>query len=332
MPRRHLLWLTTFCLAGCSAPAPEAGLPRADEGKPVASAVVSEAPGEARAPGNDVRAPGNDVPGEVRAQGSAAPSETQADVPFAIPTITFPARGPVQMDPAEPGRFYCSYGGAGIAGCTDQCDNLGDLSACSTLALTYRTGGPSNEVPLDLPRARALYVRACRGGEAIACTYLGSMLAAGAGGPADPAFARTLLAGVCAQAEKFRDPSERHRVRRACDELVRVERMQSWTATVTSATGLAGVAAGSRCTVSVTPGDGNCEANVQCERLAVYAGGHFPCTGTGAALAGGEAMTTASDGDPSIALDIAARTLTLKDDARGGLGAFDITATIDAAP
>ncbi|MFZ6180881.1 hypothetical protein [Nannocystis pusilla] len=251
---------------------------------------------------------------------------------FAIPTIEFPLRGPVLMDSEAPGMFYCRYGGAGIAGCTDQCENFGDLWACSTLALTYRTGGPSNEVSLDLPRARALYVRACRGGEALSCAYLGSMLAAGAGGPADPAFARTLLAGVCAQAEKFRDPSERDRVRRACDELAQIDRMRSWTATVTSASGLAGVAAGSRCTVSVTPGAGNCEAHVQCERHAVYAGGHFPCTGTGASLAGGEAMTTASDGDPSIALDIAARTLTLKDDARGGLGAFDITATIDAAP
>ncbi|MFY0534331.1 hypothetical protein [Nannocystis pusilla] len=226
----------------------------------------------------------------------------------------------MQMDPAEPGRFYCSYGGAGLAGCTDQCDNLGDLSACSTLALTYRTGGPSKEVPLDLPRARALYVRACRGGEVIACVYLGSMLAAGAGGPADPAFARSLLAGVCAQAERFRDSSERHRVNRACDELALIERMQSWTATVTRASGLAGVAAGSRCTVSVTPGDGSCKAHAQCERHAVYAGGHFPCTGAGASLAGGEAMTTASDGDPSIAIDLAARTLTLRDDARGDLG------------
>ncbi|WP_434424905.1 hypothetical protein [Nannocystis pusilla] len=263
-------------------------------------------------------------------QGSEVPGEARAEVPFAIPTIEFPARGPVQMDPAEPGRFYCSYGGAGIAGCTDQCDNLGDLSACSTLALTYRTGGPSNEVPLDLPRARALYVRACRGGHALACVYLGPMLAAGAGGPADPAFARTLLAGVCAQAERFRDPSERHVVRQACDELARVERMQSWTATVTSASGLAGVAAGSRCTVSVTPGHDKCQAYAQCERHAVYAGGHFPCMGTGASLAGGEAMTTASDGDPSIALDIAARTLTLRDDARGHLGRFEIAATIDA--
>ncbi|MCY0995354.1 hypothetical protein OV203_49970 [Nannocystis sp. ILAH1] len=261
---------------------------------------------------------------------SEAPGEARAEVPFAIPTIEFPARGPVQMDPAEPGKFYCRYGGAGIAGCTDQCDNLGDLWACSTLALTYRTGGPSHEVPLDRPRARALYVRACRGGEALSCAYLGRMLAAGAGGPAEPAFARSLLAGVCAQAERFRDPSERHRVERACDELALIERMQSWTATVTSASGLAGVATGARCTVSVAPGDGNCEANVQCEGHAVYAGGHFPCTGTGASLAGGEAMTTARDGDPSIAIDIAARTLTLRDDARGGLGAFDMAARIDA--
>ncbi|MDC0675443.1 tetratricopeptide repeat protein [Nannocystis radixulma] len=257
---------------------------------------------------------------------------TETDVPFAIPTIVFPQRGPVEMDPRVPGKFYCRYGGAGIAGCTDECENLGDPQACSTLALTYRTGGPNSEVPVDLPRARALYVRACRAGEAVACTYLGRMLASGAGGPADPAFARALLDGVCAQAEKFKDGSQRHTVRRACDEMAEIDRMQPWTATVTSASGLPGVASGSRCTVSVTAKDGRCRAHVQCESHALYPGGNFPCTGAGASLSGGESMTTASDGDAAITIDTAARTLTLRDDERGGLGAFTIAATIDAPP
>jgi len=266
----------------------------------------------------------------ARAQVPAVPTEAMADVPFAIPTITFPERGPVQMDPLTPDMFYCRYGGGGIAGCIDECETLGDPRACSTLALTYRTGGPHSEVPVDLPRARALYVRACRGGEALACTYLGRMLASGAGGPAEPAFARTLLDRVCAQAERFKDPSQRDQVRMACDELARIDRMQSLTATVTSASGLPNVRSGSRCTVSITPGDGTCRAHVQCESHAVYAGGNFPCTGTGASLSGGESMTTASDGDAAIAIDAAARTLALRDDERGDLGAFTIDATIDA--
>lgn len=298
MPRRHTRWLATLLTAGCYAPAPEADVPRAD---------VSVAPTTVE----------------------TAPAQPTSEVPFAIPTIAFPERGPVEMDPQAPEMFYCRYGRGGIAGCTDQCDNGGDLMACSTLALTYRTGGPDNEVPLDLPRARALYVRACRGGEALSCAYLGRMLASGAGGPAEPAFARALLQGVCAQAKGFKDPSQRSRVSSSCDELEQLDRMQSFTATVTSASGLPGVAAGSRCAVSVTTGEGRCRAQVQCGTHAVYADGNFPCTGAGTSLAGGESMTTASDGDAAITIDLAARTLALRDDARGELGAFTIDAKID---
>ncbi|MBZ5711787.1 hypothetical protein [Nannocystis pusilla] len=115
-----------------------------------------------------------------------------------------------------------------------------------------------------------------------------------------------MLDGVCAQAEGFKDPSQGHDVRMACDELGQIEGMNSWTATVTSASGLSGVTSGSRCTVSVTTDDGRCRANVQCESHAVYAGGN-PCAGAGASLSGGESMTTASDGDAAITIDTATR-------------------------
>lgn len=96
---------------------------------------------------------------------------------------------------------------------------------------------------------------------------------------------------------------------------------------------------GSRCLFDVEPPadpQSMCRAQVVCGGQLVYGGqsaGYFQCTvtpGTPAAIAGGDDQTTSGDGDGAMAIDTAARRLTVRDDDRGPHGAFELEATIES--
>jgi hypothetical protein len=109
-------------------------------------------------------------------------------------------------------------------------------------------------------------------------------------------------------------------------------------ATVASASGSA-VPNGAECLFDVEPppdARSMCRAQVVCGGQLVYGGqnaGYFPCSvapGNPPSIAGREDDTTSADGDAAMAIDTAARTLAVRDDARGPHGAFTIVARIDA--
>ena len=68
------------------------------------------------------------------------------------------------------------------------------MAACYNLADALRRG---RDVPIDLARARQLYLKACRRKDSISCKDYALMLVDGIGGPRDEAQAATLLAQEC---------------------------------------------------------------------------------------------------------------------------------------
>lgn len=112
-------------------------------------------------------------------------------------------------------------------------------------------------------------------------------------------------------------------------------------ATVEEAEGLAGIAAGTECRFPVTREprpDGTfwCNAQVRCGSQLLYGGanaGYFDCTlyeGTERHVVGEDANTTAVDQDAAMRLDTLRHELTVRDDARGRLGAFTLRARVTA--
>lgn len=99
------------------------------------------------------------------------------------------------------------------------------------------------------------------------------------------------------------------------------------------------VPSGSRCLFDLEPpadSQSLCRAQVVCGGQLVYGGqraGYFPCTVTSGkplAIAGRDDQSTAEDGDAAMAIDTAARTLTVRDDERGFHGAFELEARIES--
>lgn len=91
--------------------------------------------------------------------------------------------------------------------------------------------------------------------------------------------------------------------------------------------GLPGVAVGSTCDAWLWPDTpGRCKARLDCGDLLLYGleGGVFDCADESS---GGEARTSAQDGDPSFSL--AAGRLELRDDASGRLGAFTLVGKLE---
>lgn len=113
------------------------------------------------------------------------------------------------------------------------------------------------------------------------------------------------------------------------------------TATVEEAEGLVGIAAGTECRFPVTREprpDGTfwCNAQVSCGSQLLYGGpnaGYFDCTlyeGSERHVVGEDANTTAVDQDAAMRLDTLRHELTVRDDARGRLGAFTLRARVTA--
>jgi hypothetical protein len=95
--------------------------------------------------------------------------------------------------------------------------------------------------------------------------------------------------------------------------------------------GLDGVKVGASCSAAVSIGSGQCTGHVACGDRIVYDYGSFPCKGDAASLKGGESMTTPTDGDPAIAIDVKAKTIEVHDDAAAKAPAFSLRGTLGGA-
>lgn len=111
-------------------------------------------------------------------------------------------------------------------------------------------------------------------------------------------------------------------------------------ARVESITGSQPVATGATCSFDVErhaleqPGAYWCRAQIHCGGVLLYGGGqagYFPCTILEPrGVFGEDTQTTAQDTDASMQLDTRTRLLTLRDDASGPHGAFDLRAGIES--
>lgn len=111
-------------------------------------------------------------------------------------------------------------------------------------------------------------------------------------------------------------------------------------ARVESVTGSRPVAPGATCSFDVErhaleqPGTYWCRAQMQCGGVLLYGGGqsgYFPCTLLEPrGVFGEDVQTTAEDTDASMQLDTRTGVLTLRDDATGPHGAFDLRARIES--
>jgi len=150
---------------------------------------------------------------------AAACSRPQAPAPLA--STPMPVAAPREERPAY-AIPPLSRGDTWLCGWTDtdecrtRCD-AGNALSCTRLAQRVK----------DPAETRALLRKGCDGGYAYACAYLAAKVAAGEGGPADPALARRLFAGACERdvagacarlADEARDPEAARRLaRRACE-------------------------------------------------------------------------------------------------------------------
>ncbi|MBC7171655.1 MAG: hypothetical protein H5U40_04475 [Polyangiaceae bacterium] len=110
------------------------------------------------------------------------------------------------------------------------------------------------------------------------------------------------------------------------------------TAHVVSGRGSA-VARGSSCLFDVEPlsdAPSTCRAQIVCGGKLVYGGqsaGYFPCAispGAPTHVAGRDGQTSAEDGDAAMAIDTAAGTLSVRDDAAGPHGPFAFEARVES--
>jgi hypothetical protein len=111
--------------------------------------------------------------------------------------------------------------------------------------------------------------------------------------------------------------------------------LRAWDAVVRTADGLPGIEAGDRCRVQIGRGHGAlpCRIAVSCEGVVVYgagATGFVPCPSEPGVLAADE-TTTSGDEDPAITARADTRTLSVRDDASGPLGAFALVADLASA-
>lgn len=185
--------------------------------------------------------------------------------------------------------------------------------------------------PVDRAAGMATMGKICEGGDRTACASLARLLAF----DGDTKAARPLFETGCEE-----DP--RNSPAGLCADLrdVFAGGLLRWEFELAEAKG-AELKAGDECTAwvlrHVAPNEGpwirskdECEAQLTCGTRILYGDGGSvcPCSFEDGQLRAGESMTTGTDGDPAFNVDTKAKTISLRDDDSGALGAFELRAQI----